>query len=173
MGIMRAALSIFLFLTTAVVAGNIPTGNRVTWSEFSAKVAPKHTIRMVLPDGTLVEGHPLQLTADAMELSITRTSNRQAHAKGRATIPRGSVSVVEVRSPRWKGKLIGALAPIGIGTAIAVGGMAANQGSDDIYVYAAAGGLTIAAGAPAGLLVGRAIDRRFERFTIIPAALKE
>jgi hypothetical protein len=141
---------------------------RVTWSEFSTKVTPRHAIRMVMPDGTHIEGYPLQAKADALDIHVTRTSNKQAHPEGNATIPRESVSVVQMRRPRRAGKLIGALAPIGVGAAIMAAGIAGNQGSDAVYGYAVVGGLTMGLGAPAGFFVGRAVDRRFDEFVIIP-----
>ena len=133
------------------------------------RVTPRHTIRMVLPDGTRVEGYPLQAKPDALDIYVTRTSNKQAHPKGNATITRESLSVVQVRSPRWKGKLIGTLAPIGAGVALlAAGGSNTFTIEGELYGYLLAGGLTLGAGAPAGFFVGRAIDRRFDQFVIIP-----
>lgn len=160
--------SLFLLFAPVAVSAADAAENRVTWSEFSTRMTPKCTIRMVLPDGTHIEGRPLQVKPDAIDVRISRTSNKQAHRKGDAAIPRESVSVVEVRNPRWKGKLIGTLAPIGVGAAILAAGVAANQGSDDVYGYAILGGATMGFGAPLGFFVGRAIDRRFEQFIIIP-----
>ena len=138
---------------------------RVTWNEFSAKVTPEHTIRMVLPDGTRIEGHPLQIKPDSLDLRVTRTSNKQAHPKGAATVPRKSVSVVQVRSPRWAGKLIGTLVPIAAGAAIL--GSAFNQG-DLSYRLIPLGGVIVGAGAPSGYFIGRAVDNRMEEFIIAP-----
>jgi hypothetical protein len=138
---------------------------RLTWAEFSTKVMPTHNIRMVLPDGTHVEGYPLVAKPDGLDLHLTRTSNRQAHPKGNTTIPRSSVSVVEMRRSRWKGKLIGTLVPLAAGIAIMAAGR--NKG-DDVYGYIAVGGLTVGFGTPVGFLAGRAVDRRFDQFVIIP-----
>ena len=158
----------FLFAFAPIVLFPADVGPpRLTWAEFSAKLTPKHTVRMVLPDGTHIEGAVRQVKPDALDIHVTRTSNRQTHPKGDATIPRESLSVVDVRSPRWKGKLIGTLVPIGAGAAILAAGIAQDQGLDAVYEIAAAGGLTIAIGAPAGFFVGRAVDRRFEQFVIV------
>lgn len=165
----KALTWILLFVLTqaALNAADAPAA-RITWDDFSRRVTPERTVRMVLPDGTNVEGYVLQAKPDAIDIYVTHTSNKQAHPKGNATISRESLSVVQVRSPRHIGKLIGTLAPIGVGAAIAAAGIAGNQGSDSVYGYALAGGLTIAIGAPVGFLAGRAVDRRFDQFVIIP-----
>src|SRR5947209_6070170 len=129
----QALKSILLLCIAAVAVNAQSTAKRITWNEFSTQVTPRHTIRLVLPDGTHIEGKPLQVTPDSISAKVTRTSNKQAQPKGSATIPRQSVSVVEVRSPRYAGKLIGTLVPIAAGAAIAAGGFAASQGTDDIY----------------------------------------
>ena len=159
---------ILLFtLTLAVLNAADSASNRITWGDFSMMVTPRHTIRMVLPDGTHVEGYPLQAKPDALDIYVTRTSNKQAHPKGNATISRESVSVVQVRSPRRIGKLIGTLVPVGVGVALLAAG-GTNHIEGDFYGYLAAGGATLGFGTPAGFFVGRAVDRRFDQFVIIP-----
>ncbi len=65
------------------------------------------------------------------------------------------------------GKLIGTLAPIGVGVALLAAG-GTNQIEGEFYGYLVAGGLTLGAGTPTGFFVGRAVDRRFDQFVIIP-----
>lgn len=139
---------------------------RITWAEFSTKATPVNKIRMVLPDGTHVEGYTLTAKPDGLDFNVTRTSNRQAHPKGKATIPRASVSAVDMRPPRWKGRLIGTLVPIAAGVAMFAAASGAEEGP--FYGYVIAGGLALGAGTPAGFLMGWAVDRRFYQFIIIP-----
>lgn len=141
-----------------------PGPPRVTWAEFSGMMTPKHTVRMVLPDGTHVQGKVLRANSEGLEIRIRSTSNPQVHPKGEATIPRESLSVVDVRSPRSKGKLIGTLVPIGVGAGILAAGV--GDGGDEVYVYLVAGGTTMGFGGVAGFFIGRAVDRRFQRFVI-------
>src|SRR5512138_3042574 len=105
---------------------------RVTWSEFAARVKPGCAIRMALPDGTQIEGRLLAVRADSMDLDVKKTSNKQAHPKGAATLERRSVRVVEVRPGRWKGRLIGTVAPLAAGGAMLA---AAAIGSDESAFY--------------------------------------
>jgi hypothetical protein len=142
-------------------------GNRITWEEFRAQITPRHKIRMLLPDGSRVEGYPLGVRPDAADMRVTRTSNKQAHPKGESAIPRSSFSVVEVRKPRRAGKLIGTLAPLGIGAGILAAGLVSSDESV-FYTGIAAGGVTMGFGSVAGFFAGRAIDHRFETLVIIP-----
>jgi hypothetical protein len=141
---------------------------RLTWDAFGAQAArPGSAIRMVLPDGTQIEGRLVSYRPEAMDLSVYRTSNKQAHPKGLVTIPRKDVSVVEIRARRHKGRLIGTLVPLGLGAAMLAGGQA--QSDEGIFYGTLAGGaLIMGVGTPIGYFAGRAIDRRFEQFLIVP-----
>ena len=153
-----------LTLMLAMVEGAGIAQKRVTWSDFSSRMTERHTIRMVLPDSTAVEGRPMEMRSDGMDIRITKTSNRQAQPKGLATIARDAVSVVQVRTPRSRGKWIGTLVPLGVGITV----VAASIGrGDETYKLLAAGGLTMSGGSVGGFLVGRAVDRRFEQFVIV------
>ncbi len=114
---------------------------RLTWDAFGAQATrPGCSIRMVLPDGTQIEGRLVSFRPEAVDLSVYKTSNKQAHPKGLITIPRKNVSVVEIRAKRRKGRLIGTLVPIGLGAAMLAGGL--TQSDEGIlYTMLAAGGL--------------------------------
>ena len=70
------ALVVFLLLADAQAFAAAPIQGDLTWSELSARLTPRHGVRMVLPDGATIEGNLLRVTADAIVLSITKTSNR-------------------------------------------------------------------------------------------------
>jgi len=142
---------------------------RITWDAFAAQVNAIRSLRMVLPDGTQIEGYPLAIRPDGLDLRVGKTSNPRAHPKGRITVARETVSVVEIRKQRRKGRLIGTLVPIGAGAAVLAGATVRSVESP-IYGLLAAGGLTMGVGAPVGYFVGRAIDRRYQQFIIVPAA---
>lgn len=152
-----------ILLAAAALAGLGNAQQRMSWSDFSTRMTPHHTLRIALPDGAVVEFHPLLVKPDGIDARITKTSDRRTHAKGTALIPSSAISMVEVRSPRWRGKLIGTLAPIAAGAALA--GASYGRG-DDTYVRLIAGGLTMAGGGVGGFFIGRALDRRFERIVI-------
>jgi hypothetical protein len=122
---------------------------------------------MVLPDGALLEGNPVGVRPEALELDVYKTSDKRAHPRGAATIPREAVKVVDIRPRRRRGRLIGVIVPLLVGAAMAGGGVARSV-EGPMYELLAAGGLTMGVGGPAGYFIGRAIDRRFERFVIVP-----
>lgn len=140
---------------------------QLTWEAFGAYVNGHCSIRMMLPDGTLIEGHPVTIRPEALEIAVYKTSNRHLHSNSRMMVPRESVSVVDIRKSRKRGRLIGTLVPLGIGAGLLAGATARSIESP-IYGPLVAGGLTMVVGTPVGYFIGRAVDRRFERFTIIP-----
>jgi hypothetical protein len=145
---------------------------QLTWDAFSAYVNGHCSIRMTLPDGTLIEGHPVIFRPEALEIAVYKTSDRQLHSKSRMTVPRESVSVVDIRKSRKRGRLIGTLVPLGIGAGLLAGATARSIESP-IYGPLVAGGLTMVVGTPVGYFIGRAFDRRFERFIIFPKAERD
>jgi hypothetical protein len=155
----RAAL-LMLVSSTLSAGGPRP----ITWEQLSSRLTPKHRIRIVLPDGVRVEASPVEVRAGSLELNVTRTSEKRAHPKGPLTVPRASVKDFQLRSPRSKGRWIGAAA--GAGPGIAIMAASANIESEfNIYILLAGAGAA-AVGVPTGFFIGRAIDRRFERFVI-------
>lgn len=155
---------LFATLLPSVLYSQPPA--RLTWDAFGAQARAESSIRMVLPDGVRVEGRVVGFRPEAMDLSVYKSSNKQAHPKGLITIPRRNISAVEIRAKRHKGRLIGTLVPIGLGAALFAGGWGSDEAS--FYGMMVAAGTSIGAGAPSGYLIGRAIDRRFEQFVIVP-----
>ena len=66
------------------------------WNEVARGVAGR-TVQMVLPDGTSLKGPVLNVTSEALEIEIKKTSNRKAYPKGRFSVPRSSVSVLRIK----------------------------------------------------------------------------
>lgn len=70
------ALIVCLLLADTQAFAAAPIQGDLTWSELSARPTPHHGVRMVLPDGATIEGNLLRVTANAIVLAITKTSNR-------------------------------------------------------------------------------------------------
>jgi hypothetical protein len=157
-------LSFSLLLLLAPAGSAADNTTRIPWGDLSSMVAPGHVFRIVLPDGVRVEGRPLELQPESLVLDVTRTSNKKLHPKGRMAVPRDSLRVVEVRSPRSKGRWIGTLAGAAPGIAILAAGATMEEDAR-IYILLAGAGAT-AAGLIVGFFTGRAIDRRFQKFVI-------
>jgi hypothetical protein len=138
-----------------------------TWSELSQEMRPGWTVRLVLPDATLVEGKPATFTPEALTMNVVRTSNKVQHPKGQITIPREQVKTLEIRKNGVKWRLVGTLAPIaaGIGAGAAEAGsgnwLAPEAGAVLFLIIAAGGGV-------AGYFIGRAVDRRYQPISVTP-----
>jgi len=154
-----------ILLATVALTSLGSAQQSMSWSDFSTRMTQRHTLRIAFPDGAVIEFQPLEVKPDEVNVRITRTSDQRRHPKGLATIPRATISIVEVRSPHSRGKLIGTLAPIAVGAALV--GASYGRG-DDTYVRLVAGGLTMAGGGVGGFFIGRALDRRFDRIVIAP-----
>ncbi len=141
-----------------------------TWGELAQEVRPEWTVRVVLPDGSVVEGKPARFEPESLSMRITHTSNKSLHPKGDIAIPREQVKVVGIRKNRHKGRLMGTLIPAAAGVAA---GIAVSAGSDDFIIPSEAFGAGFGAavalvGGTAGYFIGRAFDRRFETVSIAP-----
>jgi len=163
---MRSLMSLAMLsaLVAPVEAGQTSTRS---WAELSQEVRPGWTVRMVLPDSTVVEGRPATFTAEALTMQVTKTSNAAQRRKGPITIPRDQVRTLDIRRNGSKGRLIGTLVPVATGAA--VGGAAASTGGFLAAEVGAALFLIVGiAGGTAGYFIGRSVDRRFHTVTIAP-----
>ena len=73
-----------LCLLPATAAAESP--KQLTWDAFAARLDVGSAIRIVLPDGTLIEGKPGVFRPEGLDLRVYKTSNRRAHPKGLVTI---------------------------------------------------------------------------------------
>ncbi len=144
----------------------------MSWSDLAQSVEPDWTIRVVLPDGTAVEGKPARFEPDGLSMRVVHTSNKSLHPKGEITIPRAQVRVIGIRRNGHKGRLIGTLVPVAAGIAMIVGGLASANADEYCWigcegVLVAGGGLIVAAGGgTAGYFIGRSSDRRFQTVNV-------
>ena len=173
---MRLCAVLPLLALAPVLNAAQPTA--MSWSDLALSTRPDWTIRVVLPDGTAVEGKPARFEPDALLMRVVRTSNKSLHPEGEISIPRAQIKVVEIRKSRHKGRRIGALVPvaagIGLGVALAASATSGNECTELGAIacsiaagYGAGIGLGVAVvGGTAGYFIGRSSDRRFEPFTV-------
>jgi hypothetical protein len=74
-----------------------------TWDEL-ARVIPGLSLRMILPDGTVIGGQAIEARPDELVVDVRKTSNRSLHPIGRARIPRSDVSDIEFFLKRGPGR---------------------------------------------------------------------
>ncbi len=138
---------------------------RLEWGDLAAIIADQK-VSLVLPDATRLQGKVLAVEAQALALDITKTSDRRAHPKGRASIPRTSVSVLRLSKPGghvWQ--IVGGI--LGTFGGLAAGGLLAWK-SDN---FATQLGIVVGAGALGGVggwWGGRVSDRRTLVIEVVP-----
>ena len=150
-----------------------PQQVQLAWSEVSPLIEGQE-IALVLPDATHLQGKVLAVRPDSLDLDVKKTANSRLHPKGQTSIPRSSVSLIELRKMRKFpiGAIAGGVAGVVGGAflgAITGWGIAGDTG--DFPAGAVLGSQVGAvAGAVVGGRVGHNLDRRNTLIKIIPEA---
>lgn len=128
-------------------------------------------LEMVLPSGTEIQGKLLEVGPQALTMNVTKTSNSKELAKGRASVPRASVSTIHARKcgAKWR-VVLGIGVPAGL---LGAAGAAINAQSPTVKGPEAAGViLGIGAGsAVAGYFTGRQLDCHVTDIVVIAEGL--
>lgn len=154
-----AAHFVLLFFSAPIFAGT-DDQRQIAWSDLPMIFAKN--IRIVMPDGTRIEGKAVALETDALAVQVTKTTNVNDYPKGRLLVPRATLQAFDIRNPtyHWRvvGTVLGALAGI-----VAVAAIALTQGGNDTPV-----GAWIAGGAipVAGYFLGQRADQRVTTYVI-------
>ena len=130
----------------------------VRWNELSALVLA-HTVSLVLPGGTTIAGEVEAVRDDSLTLDVRQTSNGKVQSKGKASIPRASVTTLQVTEAkgtggRILGVVVGALVGMVAGGEIVAHASRISEGAA-VGVFT---GVSIA-GATGGYYVGKSVDR--------------
>jgi hypothetical protein len=130
----------------------------VRWNELSPLVL-EHTVSLVLPGGTAIAGEVEAVRDDSLTLDVRKTSNSNVQPKGTASIPRASVTTLQVTDAKGPGgRILGVVVGVVVGM---VAGAEIVAHTSRISEGAAVGtftGVSIA-GATGGYYAGRSVDR--------------
>jgi hypothetical protein len=149
---------------------------QIPWGEIAALVNHQ-TVALVLPDGTMVEGRVVAVEPDALVLDIKKSSEPRSHPAGQTSLPRSSISVLQLKqvkgNRRWLGAVIGAGAGGVAGWLLAEGvfhvsGEGLNPSKAPVVAGSVAG--LVVGAAAIGYFAGRKSDQRVTFIKIIPAA---
>lgn len=149
---------------------------QLPWSEIAALVEHQK-VALVLPDGAMIEGQVLAVEADALVLDIKKSSDSRSHPARQTSVPRSSVSVLQLKqvkgNRRWLGAAIGVGAGGVAGWLLAEGvfhvsGEGLNPSRAPVVVGSVAG--LVAGAAAIGYFAGRKGDRRVTFIKITPAS---
>lgn len=151
-------LPAMLFLTLPALQAQQPTRPiELRWAELAPLISNQN-VKMALPDGAVISGEAIAVREDAFVLDVKKTSNKAAHPKGNAAIPRESVTLLEVERRRRRGaRAIGTT--VGVISGVIGGGYIAAKAADQT-----AGGFlgtwagVASASSIAGFMVGKKVD---------------
>ena len=139
---------------------------QLKWTELGA-IAIGHDARLVLPGGAVLRGEIAAVRDDSLVMVVATTSDRKAFPKGQNSIPRGSVTVVEVMKIRGiAGRVLGTTAGVVGGLVISgeiLGHSNLSEGPAIAVFLVATIGTTVA-----GYFAGKSADRRVTRIRIVP-----
>jgi hypothetical protein len=155
-----------------LVAAQAPAagGLRLRWNELAPVVTGKR-VWLQLNGGVRIAGTAREVEPASLKVEVAKTSDRKTYPKGLVSIPRSSVSTIQVNKPSGhKGILIGGA--VGGGIAAAAGGtIVAIQRNDSGIAGGAILATAIVAPIAIGLLIGLLIDSAAhhggQRITII------
>ena len=159
------ACGLFLLPALALAAGHQEI--QLAWSDLSSLIVAQQ-VALVLPDTTRIRGRAIAVLPDALELYVAETSNRRLHPKGQVTIPRSTVSQIELRERRRRnfGEMVGGIAGL-FGGASAGLGLGLLMPCSDLSCLPPAM-LMAVGGAVIGTIVGSHAGRDFDwKITIL------
>jgi hypothetical protein len=127
--------------------------HHVTWDALAVVVG--QNVRIIMPDGSRIEGRATELQADALVVEIRKTTNKAAYPKGKFLVPRATLKALDVERNTQYWRIAGVSAGLGVGILV----WAAGSRSP---VY----GVAAAAVPVAGYFLGRVADQRTITYVI-------
>jgi hypothetical protein len=130
----------------------------VRWNELSPLILG-HTVSLVLPGGAAIAGEVVAVRDDSLTLDIRKTSDSKVQPKGTASIPRASITTLQVTDAKGAGgRILGVVVGVVVGM---VAGAEIVAHTSRITEAAAVGTFTgvAVAGATGGYYAGRGVDR--------------
>jgi len=135
------------------------------WNDLGALVSGR-SVRLPLKDGARIEGLVRGVGPGAMDVSVTRTSDRRIYPKGLISVARNLIGEVELLKPGGhKGAIIGGIVGA-VSAAGAAGGALEGNASEGQMAVAVAAPLVMCTGV--GWLIDHAARPAGTRITITP-----
>src|ERR1039458_999264 len=94
----------------------------VRWNELSPLILG-HTVSLVLPGGAAIAGEVEAVRDDSLALDVRKTSDSKVQPKGTTSIPRASVTTLQVTDTKGTGgRILGVVVGVVVGMAAGGGG---------------------------------------------------
>ena len=141
---------------------------QVRWNELSTLVLA-HTVSLVLPGGTAIAGEVEAVRDDSLTLDVRKTSDSKVQPKGTASIPRASVTTLQVTDAKGAGgRILGVVVGVVVGMVAGAEIVAHTSRMTEGAAVGTFTGVSIA-GAAGGYYAGKSVDRH----TMIIRVVKE
>jgi len=118
---MKRTQTAWLLLLISVVLTAIPSQLaaeskviQLRWEELSPIISGQE-VQFVLPDGTLLRGDVFAVEADSLANNVKKTSDKANHPKGPTSVPRASISSLDLTKTTIHGRVIGTTVGVGAG----------------------------------------------------------
>jgi hypothetical protein len=148
------------------------TRTELTWSGLPAVIGKN--VRIVMPDGNVIEGLATAVEPEALVLQVRKTNRGSKYVKGSLPVPRASLKTLQVSNSRIRGRVIG----VGVGAGLGVVAVlaAAITASGDGFLGPgepkkgrAAGFAAVAVALPVGgYFLGKKADTHWKTIAIVP-----
>jgi hypothetical protein len=146
-----------------------PAQNRPTelkWGELAPVIAG-HQVQIALPDGAVLKGEAVTVRDDALVMDVKKTSNADAHPKGNATLPRESVTLIQVnRNGGSWGRGLGTT--VGVIAGVTLGGYTAATTTNSAGAGVATFTGIASAGAIGGYFAGKEASKKTTFIKVVP-----
>jgi hypothetical protein len=93
----------------ATSAGSFESGRqsiRRSWDDLGREVRLFWTLRISLPDGTIVQGNSARFMTEGLTMRVEKTTRRELHPKGITFIPRKQIIVLDIRTNQPVGRAV-------------------------------------------------------------------
>jgi hypothetical protein len=166
-------ICLLLFQNSSIAARKVELS--LPWSELEPQIHQRN-VALVLPDGVHLVGRVTDITHDALVLNVAKSSDPKGHPKGKTSIARSAVSVIQLNET--KGSKRALWSSVGAGAGL-VGGWLLAEGvyhvsgeGQGLWAEPAGVGLILVlagAGGAIGYFSGRSSDRVETYIKVIPA----
>jgi hypothetical protein len=153
-----AAFFLLLFFSAPIFAGSADQ-RQIAWNDLP-KIFNKK-IRIVMPDGSRIEGKAVAIETDALAVQVIKTTNANDYPKGRLLVPRATLQAFDIRNPTYHWRVVGVvLGSLGCVVAAAVA-ILANSSDVSAPALVAGGALPVA-----GYFLGQRADQRVTTYVV-------
>ena len=151
-----------LLFSAPTFAGNADQ-RQIAWSDLP--MVFNKNIRIVMPDGTQIEGQAVALETDALAVKVTKTTNANDYPKGRLLVPRATLQAFDIPHTTYYWRTVGVF--VGV-----VGGAVAGVGISATHFGRTSSGAPVVATAVAvvvpvaGYYLGKRADQRVTTYVV-------